>query len=403
MPISAEITVNGAAGSNDDVPINASVQLANNSDTGVASWLWAIAEQPDGSADALTSTTIAAPQFTPRKEGTYLLHLQVQDVAGNVETDQVAVAVRQLKTRARIPAPTETIEVSGSEGWHPALAAQLQELDNVRADPGLFVGQLGTTGMSAGQVCRVSGTATIKSGLPGQEQVPVLTVALANTPAHMTGMLSVLVGAVDGGTTSNGKLAFFRWQGMRTGLTGSPTVGDQVYVSDTGAISLSAGTFDRQIGAVTRSGGGTFDFFINGCTQAVAINDLSGVQIVKLSSDGSAGDFLFEYLSGSDSEYTLLTAAGLAAVPTSYDPVQARRFGMLLADTTSGNLGPVIVYGIGIKPGTHGLAAGTAGYVRMNTSTGRLERATGAPGEILVGTINTNGRVRLDPPTTTNQ
>lgn len=264
MSISAEITLNGSPGSDDDMPINTAVLLGNNDDTGVVSWLWTLVAQPDGAVDSLSSTTIAAPQLVPRKEGTYLLHLRVTDISGNTEDDQVALGIRLLKTRERIPAQGETTEVSTSEGWHPALATQLYGLDRVRADPGLLVGVIGDNGMSAGMVCYVWTTNTIKSGLPGEEVVPSFKPAQATTFAPVSGLLAVLIAAVDGGGTTLGKLAYFRWQGLHANHAGAPAAGDPVYVSDAALLSTTAGTVARQVGTVGRAGGGTYDVVLHG-------------------------------------------------------------------------------------------------------------------------------------------
>ncbi len=264
MAIRARIKINAVVGSDDDVPIDTAVMLSNDGLGGEATWLWEIVSQPDGTADSLSATNIAAPQFTPKKEGTYLVHLTVTDGIGGTESDQVAVAVRFLKSRGRAPASTETDEVSSSKGWHPALAEQLATLDRVRADPGLFVGVLGAGGIAAGTVCRITGTATIKAGLPGEETLPSLVSAPATTVANLRGALAVLVAATDGGATGNGAICYFRWHGPRTGLTGAPTTGDPVYVSDTAALALTPGTVSRQIGTVGRSGGGTYDVFFHG-------------------------------------------------------------------------------------------------------------------------------------------
>lgn len=263
MAIRARITVGGVDGSDDDVPINAVVQLGNNGLGGEATWLWAMVAQPDGLADALSSTVIAAPQFTPKKEGTYLIHLTVTDGLGSSLTDQIAVAVRLLKTRERIPGQTETVEASSTEGWHPALASQLKGLDNVRADPGLVVGQLAAN-IAVGKVCTVTGDAVIKAGLPGQEVVPVMDLASPPLAPRVSGWIGVLVGAVDGGGTTAGKLCYFRWQGLYRGLAGAPAVGAAVYISDIADPALAPGTTARTIGRVVASGGGLWDVYLYG-------------------------------------------------------------------------------------------------------------------------------------------
>ena len=271
MPVSATISVGGVPGTDDDVPINTPILLGNVDNTGVVAWLWAIVSQPDGPADSLSSTVIAAPQFTPKKEGTYLLSLRVTDASANHASDQIAVAVRQLKTRVRVPAQHETTEVSSTDGWHLAVAAQLQALDDARSDPGIMVGVIGVGGLVVNEVCLVALTATLKSGLPGEETIASLVNAPATALANVRGALAVIIGAVDGGALSIGKLAFFRWQGLIEGFAGAPSTGDPVFVSDAALLSLTAGTFRRQVGTVARVGGGTYDVFIHAGTGGVDI------------------------------------------------------------------------------------------------------------------------------------
>lgn len=114
-------------------------------------------------------------------------------------------------------------------------------------------------------------------------------------------------------------------------------------------------------------------------------------------SAGLPGDFFFEYLSGSTSTYTLLTAAGLALITVPYNADSTPRVGMLAEPVSAANQALIILQGPGIPTAIHGLGAGPAGYVRMNVFTGRLERADGSVGEKIVGTINLNGMVRLTP------
>ena len=107
----------------------------------------------------------------------------------------------------------------------------------------------------------------------------------------------------------------------------------------------------------------------------------------------SAGDVLVEDLSGTESTYTIVPIAGVT-----YDPLTTPRFAIAAEGAAASDTGvKVITSGPGIPPAIHGLAAGAAGFVRMNTTSGRLERADGTPGEIVVGTINTKGYVRLSP------
>ena len=61
----ALITVNAVVGSNDDLPIDTLVTLANDNVGGETTYLWEIVDQPVGTADTLSSTSAPSVTFTP--------------------------------------------------------------------------------------------------------------------------------------------------------------------------------------------------------------------------------------------------------------------------------------------------------------------------------------------------
>ena len=118
----------------------------------------------------------------------------------------------------------------------------------------------------------------------------------------------------------------------------------------------------------------------------------------KASDGGVVGDVYVNDLNGPESDYSLVLLSGVT-----YAPATTRRFGLLAEAVSAGADALFITEGAGIPPAIHGLSAGAVGYVRMSTTTGRLERADGTPGEIIVGDINSRGFVRLFPVSATNE
>lgn len=262
MPAAA-IRINGVVGSNLDLPIDTSVALTNQSVGGETTFAWSIVDQPDGTADTLSGSSGPAVSFTPKKEGTYLLRLVVN---GTLE-DQVVASVRHLKTRIRVPAGSETSEsASAPKGWATDVNSILDLLDDTRADSNVIVGQAGEA-LTRGQVVRLSSSATIKSGLPGQEIVPVWVKAAADTTDNARGVLALADVAVDGGAISSGTLFYARVIGLfqAGAVAGSPALGAQVFLSDTlGGMSTSAGTIRRAVGRIVAANGGSWDIAFAG-------------------------------------------------------------------------------------------------------------------------------------------
>ena len=261
----AKITINGTPGSNDDLPINTLVNLSNQNAGGETTYNWTIVDQPEGTADNLSSATVQSPTFTPKKEGTYELLIVVNQGLATEVRDTQFVGIRYLKTRERAPGAGETTQADATKGWSKPLNRILSRVDGVIAQPGLIVGVTGAGGLVPGNVLRINATAIIKSGLPGQETVPQFATAPATSTGNLDEYLYVLVSGIDGSLTpSSGALIYARWMGLYLNLTGSPTVGASVFVSDTATISTSAGSNSRRIGHVVRSSAGTYDVWIEG-------------------------------------------------------------------------------------------------------------------------------------------
>lgn len=258
----AQITVNGVTGSNDNLPINTLVQLNNNNTGGETVYSWSILDQPPGSADALSSTSIQNPTFTPKKEGTYFIQLIVNPGGGQL-VNTVICAIRQLKTQERVPATGETIE---DGHWSPATNGWYRDLiERCATDPGIVVGVAGAAGLNRGTIVSAAGTAIIKSGLPGQETVISFLSAPATGFAALQGVVGIVESDVFGNNSpANGALIKVRVFGRFSGASGSPAVGAPVYVSNAAALALSIGTYTKKVGVVIAAGGGLYDLMFNG-------------------------------------------------------------------------------------------------------------------------------------------
>lgn len=267
MAPQARIEINSVPGSNDDLPINTLVQLSNQDLGGELTYTWAILDQPPGTADVLSSTSLENPTLTPKKEGTYLLQLIVNFGLPDEQIDRAIVGIRQLKTRERIPAAGETNENDTARGWASAVNALYQRIDALLSDPGIIIGA-NTSGstLTRGDVVRVTSGQVIKGGLPGQETVPGFVKAPATTLSDLDELLCVVEGDVLGNPgVSAGALTKVRYIGRLASLSlGSGAVGDPVYVSDTATISTTVGTYRRQIGSIMSVSGGLRDIWFDG-------------------------------------------------------------------------------------------------------------------------------------------
>lgn len=259
--VQALITVNGTPGSDDDLPINTLVTLGNQNNGGEVSYLWSIVNQPPGTADTLSATNVLAPTFTPKKEGTYLLRLVVNQSLASETYDQAIVAVRFLKSYQRAPAAGETDEDDLSNGWETAVNNVIRDVDDLLL--GTDIAAVADVGIAIGDIVYVNGESTIKSGLPGEELLPL--VSLADPPSDAC-TLGVVTQAADGGAVTTGTIVRVRFQGLVT-IADTFTPGDLVYLDDTTGTFASSGS--RPVGLCTSSSGGSSVIYVSPMLAAV--------------------------------------------------------------------------------------------------------------------------------------
>ena len=340
--MSAQIRVNGVLGSNDDLPINTIVTLSNA--TAASTYAWAILDQPAGAADNLSSTSSATPFFTPRKEGTYLLRLTVDAGLPTESTNQVIAAIRQVKSRLRIPAAGETIENNPTEGWAPSPAADAALLaadDARRYGPLLTCAVIGGT-VDVGVVALIAGAPTIKTGLPGEEAIFGCIQAFPPSNNTVNYAYGVVERAVDGssGPFGVGVLVSVRIFGLRLKEIGVPTFnGDPVFISDIGLPALTPGTNKVQIGTVIQINAGTYDWMIDGHLRS----PFPQVHSLTLQDDSAEPiSAATEVKLRSNAGVLEISAGGAAWVPISIgnDQAPAQRF----SGTAKGAVGAAAIY-----------------------------------------------------------
>lgn len=336
------ITVDGVPGSNEDVAINALRQLNLTGILGTPSaFLWTLLDKPPGSATALSSTTIQNPTITPDSEGGYHLRAEVTGTGG-YQRHEVHLVVRQLKTRARVlPAgynandPYQSVG-DPTDGWAPPVQQTTRLLDSMyAAEYGVVVGAAGTSGLLPGNVVRISGGTTIKSGLPGEEVVPTWVIANASTASHAGSMLGVVIEGVDGsGTPANGALIRVRVAGrVSTNTTGS-AAGAPVFLSDAGAPSFTPGTFPRRI-ATVHSVGNPGQIWFNGYGPTVDTDEDIVIGRVKMGGYSSGDQLRIAHVDQAVGDYALRQTAGGITVLNS---AQGQTLILAVGDSSAWNI-----------------------------------------------------------------
>lgn len=97
-----------------DLALAAAVNLTNNNNAGVVTWLWELLDRPVGSAAAIAVPGAAATSFTPDIWGPYRVRLTVNGGgSGNVDTRVAAVR-------------------SPNRGWTPPAFLETREMDTVQ-------------------------------------------------------------------------------------------------------------------------------------------------------------------------------------------------------------------------------------------------------------------------------
>lgn len=269
----AKITVNASPGSNTNLPINTLVQLDNINTGGELTYTWSILDQPPGPTDTLSSVAVQNPFFTPKKEGTYLIRLTVNQGLPDEQQDRVVAAIIQLKTLERIPAAGETTEADTVEGWATATNSYMRRIDTLLVDPGVIIG-VNTSGgtLTRGQIVHAQATAIIKAGLPGQETLPGFSLAPSTLLTNVDELLCIIEGTPSGGSSIPGsgpaenRLMKVRYIGRIASqviANGPVTAGDILFVNDSAGLDKNVGTIRRRVASAMATGS-TVDAWFDG-------------------------------------------------------------------------------------------------------------------------------------------
>ena len=253
----ALITVNGSPGPDDDLPINTLVTLSNQNNGGEVSYLWSIVTQPPGTTDSLSSTVVLSPTFTPKKEGTYLIRLVVNQGLASETYQQTVCAVRFLKSFQRAPAAGESTEDSLTEGWALAVNEEITAVDAQLKS--VDVVAVADASVGANDLVYFSAVSTIKAGLPGEETLPTAVLADVTTlPAGA--VVGFLTGATDGGAVGVGEVVRVRLYGI-VHVAGTFTAAAPVYLTTVGAFTSTS--TDVKVGYCLATSGGFSDIYLN--------------------------------------------------------------------------------------------------------------------------------------------
>ena len=265
----ALITIDATAGSNPPngtaLVVGATIQLSNVNAGGEITYLWEWLDKPEGSLSAFSNPNIQNPTFVADSEGTYLIKLTVNRTLATEQVDTVIAAIKQLKSKIRVPAAGETQEESTSRGWAEDVNRALRVLDTNQANPARIVAYANSS-LSTGKVVYFDAMQTIKSTLPGEEKVPRLALAQASSTVVREQPLFVVHSKVGGGTSvSSGQLCYVTLAGIVGPLAlGAGSALDPVYVDDTGSISTTVGTNARRIGHIIYDDSGDYYVYIDG-------------------------------------------------------------------------------------------------------------------------------------------
>ena len=248
------------------VPLGGSVTLTASKDA--SSYAWVVLSKPPGSSAPITNALSKSCSVSLSAEGSYLIQLTINAGTLFTETATCAPAIRELESHERIPALGETTE---NTDWAQAavdrILKRVARMEDVGVAVGVLANAIPATGLSntyqINDVVLVNGKVGLSSG-DDARNVPQYAHAWAGSRRYVDGVLGVIEGVVDGSSLAVGKRVRVRHTGLVEGLTGSPLVGDPVYVNNSGRLSLLPGTVVRQVGTVAAAAGGSYDAMISG-------------------------------------------------------------------------------------------------------------------------------------------
>jgi hypothetical protein len=311
---SAQIKVNGSFGSREDLLIGASITLTNGDNTGATSWLWELADAPEGSlaVSSFSGFTSNTATITLDKEGTYLFKLTVN---GTLQDVQYAAILSQ-HTGLRVPAAGETYQASPEKGWALTVNRDFAKLERDQRQSHKLTAIAADT-ISIGPVYADS-IGVLANGDSLMTVRPASALAMGSSRNVMWALNSAVAGE------PVALMTLGLTEVVSTFNTSASSFGAPVYLSDTaGGVSLTAGTLPVAIGKVfTLANPGRF-FFAPESTVASSLANTTPSQI-DAADTGSAG--ADGYAARSDHQHAVNTGSSGDVVP--------------LNDTASGGTSP---------------------------------------------------------------
>lgn len=261
----AAIKFNGTLGSVSNLTIGQTVNLSNNDNTGATAWQWSFIDIPENSTATLSTPTTNASSFVADIEGTYLVELIVNP-GGSQVTDTEYGAILTLELGLRIPAAGEMLQESSSRGWAQSVNRLISQLERDQR-AGTIHGGISSGAIAAGVPGRQTGLGTLANG----ESLPTIGAASASTAAQAQNIVWVLNSASGANQHLNTLV-----DGLVLTVLDftAANLGDPVYLTNAGGISLSPGTVPTTVGSVvTQSNPGVMNVAPGG-TGTVGTNQI---------------------------------------------------------------------------------------------------------------------------------
>lgn len=278
----ALIKINGSDATTATVAIGSTVLLSNDGNGGEVTYAWSFLDQPEGTGDTISTPAVQNASFVPTKEGTYQVRLVVNALLGTESIQTAAISVLDARTGQRIPAATETTETSTTRGWALSLNRILAATLHASVDSNVVVA-LSPGSIAAGRIVKLGAMGTANAGTQAAVDLP--QAVAVNATITVVGRVGIAIDGVIPGDLGSGKLILVRMFGLVPFVgTGSPTVGDAVFLSDSGVAALIAGTVSRTIGRVVFSSAGSYRWVVDGV-------DAGGLPaLAAIATSGSASD-----------------------------------------------------------------------------------------------------------------
>jgi hypothetical protein len=232
-------------------------------------YLWSVVSQPVGSTAAFASTTAQNPLLNGVTDwGNIIVALVVTNTA-TTESSEGDVLLMPDTARCTVHVISTAGQLEntarGERNWFiPGYWPLVSEVDRHAQILATLTGSIqpgGTLQVQAGAAL-AAGDVVYPSGiaLVGTETYLIVDKALATNPLVLTSQLFVMEAAVLSGALGEARLF-----GLSViNPAGAPAVLDNVYVSDTATLSLTAGTNRRAIGQVVQSSSGLYRFYVAG-------------------------------------------------------------------------------------------------------------------------------------------